>query len=82
MSNVHRWYIVRKYKKVVWLLNDDLGFGGYRKIKAANVFEERFDEVDIIEEPFEDLKKRQVELMEKWAINPNNVVHLRKALNK
>ncbi|MEK5175710.1 nucleoside deaminase [Heyndrickxia sp. FSL W8-0496] len=69
-------------KKVVWLLNDDLGFGGYRKIKAANVFEERFDEVDIIEEPFEDLKKRQVELMEKWAINPNNVVHLRKALNK
>ncbi|MCM3457243.1 nucleoside deaminase [Heyndrickxia oleronia] len=69
-------------KKVVWLLNDDLGFGGYRKIKAANVFEERFDEVDIIEEPFEDLKKRQVQLMEKWDINPNNVVHLRKALNK
>lgn len=69
-------------KKVVWLLNDDLGFGGYRKIKAANVFEERFDEVDIIEEPFEDLKKRQVQLMEKWDINPNNVVNLRKALNK
>lgn len=69
-------------KKVVWLLNDDLGFGGYRKIKGANVFEERFDEVDIIEEPFEDLKKRQVELMEKWGINPNNVVHLRKTLNK
>ncbi|MFD1738715.1 nucleoside deaminase [Bacillus salitolerans] len=69
-------------KKVVWLLNDDLGFGGYRKIKATNVFDERFNEVELIEEPFEDLKKRQEELMEKWATNPNNVVNLRNALNK
>jgi tRNA(adenine34) deaminase len=68
-------------KKVVWLLNDDLGFGGYRKLKATNVFDERFNEVELIEEPFEDLKKRQIELMEKWALNPNNVVNLRKDLN-
>lgn len=41
-------------KKVVWLLNDDIGFGGYKKIKAANVFDERFNEVELIEEPFID----------------------------
>ncbi|MBT2681803.1 nucleoside deaminase [Bacillus sp. ISL-35] len=64
-------------KKVVWLLNDDLGFGGYRKIKATNAFERRFNEVELIEEPYEDLKKRQMELMEKWSINPNNVANLR-----
>jgi tRNA(adenine34) deaminase len=68
--------------KVVWLLNDDLGFGGYRKMKATNVFNERFNEVELIEEPFEDLKKRQMKLMEKWALNPNNVVNLRKDVNK
>jgi tRNA(adenine34) deaminase len=64
-------------KKVVWLLNDDLGFGGYRKIKATNIFNERFDEVELIEEPFEDLKERQIELMNNWANNPNNIVNLR-----
>lgn len=68
-------------KKVVWLLNDDLGFGGYRKIKATNVFDERFNEVELIEEPFEDLKKRQMELMNNWATNPNNIVNLRNAVN-
>lgn len=69
-------------KKVVWLLNDDLGFGGYRKIKGTTIFDERFDEVRLIEEPYDDLKKRQEELMSKWEIHPNNVVNLRKALKK
>jgi len=69
-------------KKVVWLLNDDLGFGGYRKIKSANIFDDRFNEVELIEEPFGDLKKRQMELMEKWSTNPNNIIHLRGAVNK
>ncbi|WP_085522816.1 nucleoside deaminase [Tuberibacillus sp. Marseille-P3662] len=66
-------------KRVVWLLNDDLGFGGYRKIKGTNVFDERFNEVELIEEPFDDLKIRQKELMSEWAINPNNIVNLRNA---
>ena len=32
----------------------------------------------MIEEPFEDLKKRQLDLMAKWEMNPNNVTSLRK----
>jgi tRNA(adenine34) deaminase len=67
-------------KKVVWLLNDDLGFGGYRKIKDASIFEERFEQVEMIEEPFEDLKNKQKELMRKWSENPNNIIHLRNAV--
>jgi len=67
-------------KKVVWLLNDDLGFGGYRKIKGTNEFDERFNEVEIIEEPYKDLKIRQKELMNKWSTNPNNIVNLRNTL--
>nr|WP_186577843.1 nucleoside deaminase [Aquibacillus kalidii] len=69
-------------KKVVWMINDDLGFGGYRKIKDANVFDDRFSEVVLIEEPFEDLKKKQINLMERWSINSNNIVNLRKAVNE
>jgi tRNA(adenine34) deaminase len=69
-------------KKVVWLLNDDLGFGGYRKIKSTNIFDERFNEVELIEEPYDDLKKRQKELMSKWAINSNNIVNLRNPIKK
>lgn len=67
-------------KRVVWLLNDDLGFGGYRKIKDSGVFHERFNVVEMIEQPYEDLKSRQKELMGKWAINPNNVTNLRNAV--
>ncbi|WP_400246706.1 nucleoside deaminase [Niallia sp. JL1B1071] len=67
-------------KKVVWLLNDDIGFGGYRKIKEANLFDARFDEVEMVEEPNEDLKRRQQELMRKWSTNPNHIVQLRKDL--
>lgn len=69
-------------KKVVWLLNDDIGFGGYRKIKATNIFDKRFDEVELIEEPFEDLKKRQMELMNMWETHPNNIVNLRNSVKK
>lgn len=67
-------------KRVVWLLNDDFGFGGYRKIKDAKVFDERFDVVEMIEQPYEDLKNRQEELMKKWEVNPNNVKNLRNAI--
>ncbi|QUW23611.1 nucleoside deaminase [Sporosarcina sp. Marseille-Q4063] len=67
-------------KRVVWLLNDDLGFGGYRKIKDAKVFDERFNVVEMIEQPYEDLKNRQKELMSKWEINANNVINLRNAI--
>ncbi|WP_342601184.1 nucleoside deaminase [Psychrobacillus sp. FSL H8-0483] len=67
-------------KRVVWLLNDDLGFGGYRKIQDTKVFDERFNVVEMIEQPYEDLKNRQKELMSKWAINPNNVINLRNAI--
>ncbi|MEY8350626.1 nucleoside deaminase [Bacillus cereus] len=71
-----------KLKRVVWLLNDDLGFGGYKKIKEASVFDEKFNKVEFIEEPFEDLKNRQKELMKQWELNPNNVVNLRKVIKK
>lgn len=67
-------------KKVIWLLNDDIGFGGYRKIKDANLFDERFDEIEMVEEPYEDLKRRQQELLSKWSTNPNHIVHLRNTL--
>jgi tRNA(adenine34) deaminase len=67
-------------KKVIWLLNDDIGFGGYRKIKDANLFDERFDEIEMVGEPYEDLKRRQQELLSKWSTNPNHIVHLRNAL--
>ncbi|WP_347550017.1 nucleoside deaminase [Pseudalkalibacillus hwajinpoensis] len=66
-------------KRVIWLLNDDLGFGGYRKIKNTQIFDKRFDEVEMIEEPYADLKELQMELMSKWSTNPNNVINLRKA---
>lgn len=67
-----------KIQRVVWLLNDDQGFGGYKKIKDSSVFLEKFKRVEMLEEPLEELKKRQLDLMTKWAKNPNNVVSLRK----
>lgn len=66
-------------KKVVWLLNDDLGFGGYKKINDTNIFEKKFHEIEAIEEPYGDLKQKQMELMSKWLTNPNHVTNLRKA---
>ncbi|MEI5908227.1 nucleoside deaminase [Bacillus spongiae] len=67
-------------KKVVWLLNDDIGFGGYKKIKDTKIYDKKFHEIDAIEEPYEDLKQKQMELMNKWSTNPNNVINLRKAV--
>ena len=67
-------------KRVVWLLNDDLGFGGYRKIKDTKVFDERFNVVEMVEQPYKDLMNRQKELMTKWEVNPNNVLNLRNAV--
>ena len=66
-------------KKVVWVLNDDIGFGGYKKIKDANIFDKRFYEIETIEEPYEDLKKKQMELMSRWLTNSNHVINLRKS---
>ncbi|MGF3104660.1 nucleoside deaminase [Rossellomorea sp. DUT-2] len=66
-------------KKVVWLLNDDLGFGGYKKINDTKIFEKKFQEIEAIEEPYGDLKQKQMELMNKWITNPNHVTNLRKA---
>jgi tRNA(adenine34) deaminase len=65
-------------KKVVWLMNDELGFGGYRKIKETQIFDDRFKKVEMIPEPFNDLMERQIKLMELWAKNPNNIQNLRR----
>ncbi|MCA1054341.1 nucleoside deaminase [Rossellomorea aquimaris] len=67
-------------KRVVWLLNDDMGFGGYKKIQGTNVFDRKFSEVDVVEEPFDDLKEKQKELMIRWSSNSNHVTNLRKAV--
>lgn len=67
-----------KIQRVVWLLNDDQGFGGYKKLKDSSIFSEKFNRIEMIEEPIEDLKKRQLDLMAKWEMNPNNVTSLRK----
>lgn len=64
-------------KRVVWLLNDDIGFGGYKKIQGTKIFDKKFCEVEVVEEPFEDLKEKQMELMGQWSSNGNNVVNLR-----
>ncbi|WP_410985081.1 nucleoside deaminase [Bacillus cereus] len=61
------------FTKVVWALNDDKGFGGYLKINNTRAFEERFNKIEHISEPFEDLAIKQRELMLEWAKNPNNI---------
>ncbi|WP_433748059.1 nucleoside deaminase [Falsibacillus pallidus] len=68
-------------KRVVWIHNDDEGFGGYRKIRDASLFNQRFNEVEVVEEPFEDLKVKQMELMKQWSLNPNNIMNLRKSID-
>ncbi|MEB3052543.1 MULTISPECIES: nucleoside deaminase [Bacillus] len=61
------------FTRVVWILNDDKGFGGYLKINSTRVFEKRFNNIEHISEPFEDLAVKQRELMLEWAKNPNNI---------
>lgn len=71
-----------KIQRVVWLLNDDQGFGGYKKIKDSSIFLEKFNRIEVVEEPLEDLKMRQLDLMAKWEMNPNNVTSLRKKMGQ
>ncbi|MGR5997497.1 deaminase [Bacillus cereus] len=71
-----------KIQRVVWLLNDDLGFGGYKKDKKCFSFRRKFNKINMVEEPFEDLKTRQRELMRQWELNPNNIINLRRAIKK
>lgn len=71
-----------KIRRVVWLLNDGEGFGGYKKVNAAGIFERKLNEVDVLEEPYADLKSKQLELMRRWEENPNHVVNLRKTYEK
>lgn len=68
------------FQRVVWLLNDDMGFGGYNKIQDTKVFDQKFCKIEVVEEPFDDLKEKQMELMKLWSSNPNHVINLRKAV--
>lgn len=70
-----------KIKRVVWLLNDDLGFGGFKKMKDADIFETKFNRIEMIAEPDEVLKNRQYELMRQWEKNSNHVSNLRNAVS-
>ncbi|MEK4243838.1 nucleoside deaminase [Psychrobacillus sp. FSL K6-2684] len=70
-----------KIQRVVWLLNDDEGFGGYKRLRDTSIFLEKFDRIEVIEEPFEDLKQRQMILMNSWKTNINNVTSLRNNLS-
>lgn len=70
-----------KIKRVVWLLNDDEGFGGFQKMKDAAIFEAKFNRMEVIAEPELELKSRQLELMRKWEGNANHVSNLRKAVS-
>ncbi|GGA72286.1 nucleoside deaminase [Ornithinibacillus halotolerans] len=65
-------------KKVVWILNDDSGFGSFNKVKEAQLFEKKYNEIEIMEEPYDDLKIKQIELMKQWSMNSNHVDNLRK----
>ncbi|MDW0117701.1 nucleoside deaminase [Sporosarcina thermotolerans] len=69
-----------KIQRVVWLLNDDKGFGGFLKMKDAAIFEEKFNRIEVIAEPDEELKMKQIELMDQWEKNANHVGNLRKVV--
>lgn len=69
-----------KIQHVVWILNDDRGFGGYHKMKEASLFDEKFNRIEMIAEPDADLKERQLELMSQWEKNANHVGNLRKSV--
>lgn len=44
------------------------------------MFEKKFKEIELIEEPFLDLKTKQKELMSKWEDNENYILNLRKSV--
>ncbi|WP_432361578.1 nucleoside deaminase [Sporosarcina sp. UB5] len=66
-----------KIQRVVWLLNDDLGFGGFQKMRDAAIFEKKFSRIEMIAEPDAELKNRQLVLMCQWEKNSNHVNNLR-----
>ncbi len=66
---------------VVWILNDDEGFGGFIKIRDTLIYDRKYKKLEMVEEPFEDLKEKQIELLKKWDEHPNNVRNVRKRLN-
>lgn len=70
-----------KIQRVVWLLNDDLGFGGFQKMKDAAIFEAKFNKIEMIAEPDVELKNRQLDLMGRWEKNSNHVGNLRTAVS-
>lgn len=66
-------------KRVVWALNDETGFGGFRTMKDAALYPSRFEAIRAIPEPFDDLKKIQLAMMESWSKSPHNIVNQRNA---
>ena len=71
-----------KIQRVVWLLNDDHGFGGYKKIKDSLTFEKKFSRIEMVEEPDQELKDKQLVLMGQWENNPKHIKNLREQLIK
>lgn len=69
-----------KIRRIVWLLNDDLGFGAFQKMKDSTIFEAKFNKIEMIAEPDELLKNKQLELMRRWETNSNHVSNLRSAI--
>jgi len=66
-------------KRVVWALNDETGFGGFRTLKDSALYSSRFEAIQATSEPFDDLKKIQLAMMESWSKSPHNIVNQRKA---
>jgi tRNA(adenine34) deaminase len=69
-----------KIQRVVWVLNDGEGFGGFKKMRDSELFASKFQKIEVREEPFQDLKQLQLELMEKWSRHPNNARNLRERM--
>ena len=46
-------------------------------MRDSELFTNKFQKVDVCEEPFQDLKQVQLELMENWSRHPNNTRNLR-----
>ena len=53
-----------------------------KKLALSKIVDARFNVVEMVEEPYEDLKNRQKELMIKWEVNSNIVINLRDAVNR
>lgn len=53
-----------------------------KQLALSKIVDARFNVVEMVEEPYEDLKNRQKELMIKWEVNSNIVINLRDAVNR